>query len=493
MQLRFKARGYWKVWKLTGIWLFMALIWTSGTKLRTRSRRANSFAYSNIDTSKDSVFIEGCVDFQLYRQQPEYAAQNATFVMLTRNEELRGVLATIRSMERHFNQWYQYPYVLLNNEPFDSEFIRQVTAATRAKVHFGVLSELEWDFPPEVREKLVFRESIEDQGDRGIMYGNLESYHKMCRFYAGAFYKHSLVAQYEWYWRIEPDVEFFCDLTYDPFYEMSRRGKKYGFTVFIGELYWTVPNLFRHTRSFIRKNKVKMGTLWPLVVRSYNTDFDDDEVLRRFINFDSEVEPELSKELKIQQLLENVKKAKSQDVDREALELLIERASRKPPILEDKFDGEEFNLCHFWSNFEIARVDIFSTGLYSDYFKFLEESGGFWSERWGDAPVHTLGLGMMLDVEDVHYFRDIGYQHSTLAHCPINKAGRQLPYVENVEYQGLLRGGNMVQKVLKDLSRVQEPEKQYGVGCRCKCPRKRDIEDTSQCFRNWYDLTSGDR
>ena len=23
--------------------------------------------------------------------------------------------------------------------------------------------------------------------------------------------------QYDYYWRVEPDIEFFCDITYDPF------------------------------------------------------------------------------------------------------------------------------------------------------------------------------------------------------------------------------------------------------------------------------------
>ena len=64
------------------------------------------------------------------------------------------------------------------------------------------------------------------------MYGSMVSYHKMCRFYSGMFYKHPEVAKLEWYWRIEPDVEFFCDITYDPFFEMKKAGKSYGFTIF---------------------------------------------------------------------------------------------------------------------------------------------------------------------------------------------------------------------------------------------------------------------
>jgi len=27
------------------------------------------------------------------------------------------------------------------------------------------------------------------------------------------FYKHELLQKYEWYWRLEPEIKFFCDIT----------------------------------------------------------------------------------------------------------------------------------------------------------------------------------------------------------------------------------------------------------------------------------------
>lgn len=27
------------------------------------------------------------------------------------------------------------------------------------------------------------------------------------------FYKHELLEKYDWYWRIEPDIKYFCDMT----------------------------------------------------------------------------------------------------------------------------------------------------------------------------------------------------------------------------------------------------------------------------------------
>lgn len=184
------------------------------------------YSKRDMSTFKDHPFVSGCQDPFAYIASPQYRKSNASFVMLTRNQEIEGVVKSMQSIERHFNQWFQYPYVFLNDEPFDSVFRDTVGSLTTAEVRFGEVGELDWEFPQDVRDTLRFKHSIEDQGDRGIMYGNMESYHKMCRFYSGIFYKHPLVQEYEWYWRIEPDVEFFCDITYDPFVEMENSGKK---------------------------------------------------------------------------------------------------------------------------------------------------------------------------------------------------------------------------------------------------------------------------
>jgi alpha 1,2-mannosyltransferase len=47
---------------------------------------------------------------------------NAAFVVLARNGDLRGVLDSMKQMEDRFNKKFQYPWVFLNEEPFDDEF-----------------------------------------------------------------------------------------------------------------------------------------------------------------------------------------------------------------------------------------------------------------------------------------------------------------------------------------------------------------------------------
>lgn len=47
----------------------------------------------------------------------------------------------------------------------------------------------------------------------------------------------------------------------------------------------------------------------------------------------------------------------------------------------EAMEGEIYNMCHFWSNFEIARLDWFRSKEYEEFFQMMDHSGGFWMER----------------------------------------------------------------------------------------------------------------
>lgn len=160
---------------------------------------------------------------------------NAAFVVLARNKELDGVIQSIKSIERHFNRWFNYPYVFLNDGDFDDVFKETVKNYTSSSVEFGKIDNSMWGYPDWVDHE-VAKEGIRKQGDAAIMYGGMESYHHMCRFYSGLvltvswqsssgvcamltlvccsfFYRHPLLMKYEWYWRLEPEIKYFCDIT----------------------------------------------------------------------------------------------------------------------------------------------------------------------------------------------------------------------------------------------------------------------------------------
>ncbi|EJT81523.1 hypothetical protein GGTG_01501 [Gaeumannomyces tritici R3-111a-1] len=314
-------------------------------------------------------------------QDPEAAAaagqgrEKAALVMLARNSELEQARHTVESVERRFNRWFHYPIVFLNDEPFSDAFVEALNATASGGARFETIPADQWTFPPWV-DPAAARASIADQGARGVSHGGLEGYHHMCRFFSGKFYTLEALRGYRWYWRLEPDVDFTCSITYDPFAEMARRGKKYGFTISLWEERDTCPSLFRHMADWKEANGVETTPLWKAAVQASWAPWP----LRRLGAWLSQ---------------------------------------------RDRL-GDLWSACHYWSNFEIADMDFFRGKQYQDLFQHLDSKGGFYFERWGDAAVHSIAVDMLLDSAQVHHFADIGYRHDSLYQCPANAAGGQL-------------------------------------------------------------------
>ena len=84
-------------------------------------------------------------------------------------------------------------------------------------------------------------------------------------------------------------------------------------------------------------------------------------------------------------------------------------------------NGETYNMCHFWSNFEIVSLDFYRSEAYRKYFEYLDNSGGFFYERWGDAPVHSIAASLLLDKSEIHFFDGLGFHHPDFYSCPIEE------------------------------------------------------------------------
>ena len=133
---------------------------------------------------------------------------------------------------------------------------------------------------------------------------------------------------------------------------MERANKTYGFTIAVKELRETVPNIFRYASAYKRQNNLTSKGLWEMFVEK---PVDAKEPKREDSAHQEGLPEELMNSEPGQGLLP--------DIDPEAME------------------GENYNMCHFWSNFEIARLDFFRSKEYSDFFEMMDRSGGFWTER----------------------------------------------------------------------------------------------------------------
>lgn len=74
------------------------------------------------------------------------------------------------------------------------------------------------------------------------------------------------------------------------------------------------------------------------------------------------------------------------------------------------------------SNFEIADLSFFRSKAYLDFFEMLDKTGGFFYERWGDAPIHSIAAALLLERKEIHFFNEIGYRHGIYEHCPESPA-----------------------------------------------------------------------
>lgn len=181
---------------------------------------------------------------------------NATFITLCREGEINGILQSIQLLESTFNDrpHHRYPYVFLNDKPFSENFKLRISRAVSSSVEFGLVPAEMWDIPPEI-DMVKARKAWDRAGRGGMPYGSSQSYRQMCRFQSGYFFRHPLVQKYKYYWRVEPSVKYFCDLTdYDPFRFMEQNKKKYGFVLSMHEIPGTVTTLWVHVRKWYEKN-----------------------------------------------------------------------------------------------------------------------------------------------------------------------------------------------------------------------------------------------
>ncbi|GMM51237.1 hypothetical protein DASB73_021950 [Starmerella bacillaris] len=290
-------------------------------------------------------------------QIPYSGNENATFVTLSKNDELKNLLPTIKNVEERFNNRFHYGWIFLNDEEFSEEFKEKVTAEVSGPVQFGRIPKEHWGYPDFIDQEKAKYER-EQMANDGVIYADSESYRHMCRFESGFFWRHPLLDKYKYYWRVEPSTRLLCDVITDPFKYMRVNGKKYGFTISIYEFYRTIPTLWDTTKEFIKEH--------PEYVHKHNA-----------IDF----------------------------------------------ISED--GGNSYNLCHFWSNFEIADLDFWRSKPYREYFDYLDKSGGFFYERWGDAPVHSIAASLFLDRDEIHWFDTIGYFHGPYQNCPEDELARK--------------------------------------------------------------------
>ncbi|KAH3665624.1 hypothetical protein OGAPHI_003812 [Ogataea philodendri] len=321
---------------------------------------------------------------------PVSPRENATFFSLVRNSELSDMLRSIKNVEQRFNRHHHYHWVFANNEPFTKQFRHAVSSACSGTVEFAVIPEKYWKYPDWIDQARA-AEVRKEMRRKHIKYGDNESYRHMCRFFSGFFYKMEALQRFRYYWRVEPDIEFRCNIAQDPFRVLREENKVYGFTLTPLELHTTVETLWNVTQEY--------ASSYPERIAPDNN--------MGFLSDDG---------------------------------------------------GASYNMCHFWSNFEVGDLDFFRSDAYEHFFNYIDRKGGIFYERWGDAPLHTVAVSLLVPYTKLHYFAGTGYFHAPNLQCDgPNWLLEQNECICFASEDSAWSGGSCLTKFF-DIHRLERPE-----------------------------------
>lgn len=295
----------------------------------------------------------------------------AAFVALVRERQLHGLLKTMRDLQTAFNDQpdNSYKYIFLSEKPFTDFFKNRINAFLQdwpspSIAEFGLVPKEDWDIPNHINMTKA-KERWDRMGKTRIPYGGSKSYRQMCRFYSAPIYHHPLLKDLDYVWRIEPDTRHLCK-----FVSHYKKGSD-------GVMRWIERDPFRHMKETGKKYgfaiamKEYVGTVRTLFVhvnkwRWSNPHFIPKENLRKFVSD----------------------------------------------------DDKGYNKCHFWTNFEIVDLSFPRSEAYQSFFNYLDREGGFFYERWGDAPVRSIAASLLLNKDEIWHVDYAGYYHAPYGTCP---------------------------------------------------------------------------
>ncbi|KAF8074597.1 nucleotide-diphospho-sugar transferase [Lyophyllum atratum] len=294
-----------------------------------------------------------------------HAKPKGVILMLLPPSRVHQATLALRNVEDRFNRRLKYPYVLFMVEgEYDqvTELQREkIEHITEGRAKFAEVPKSEWDVP-ESLDSLLVEASL---NKIGFSHG----YRAMCRWYSGFYWKHPALAQYDWLWRLDTDIEFHCDLPYDPIERLVENDALYGFVQVAYDADWVQPTLASNVSAFM--SAVHDGSL--------------------SLSFPEEVNHEFVWNGK-----DGVEKAMSGEAG-----------------------NREWTKRCMYNNFEISHRSVWESDIYTQLFAFLDRAGGFFYERWSDSPIHSFGIAMSLRKDQVLQFKDMGYQHQGWEYeCP---------------------------------------------------------------------------
>ncbi|KAG5337048.1 NineTeen Complex (NTC) component [Termitomyces sp. Mn162] len=157
----------------------------------------------------------------------------------------------LRNVEDRFNSRLKYPYILFMAEGEYDEVTEvqkeRIAYITEGRAKFAAVPKSQWD-TPDFLDKSLVESSIENIGFS-------QGYRAMCRWYSGFFWNHPASQSYDWLWRLDTDIEFHCDISYDPIQRLIDHKAVYGTSMVVYDGDWIQPTLASNVSAFMAEHR----------------------------------------------------------------------------------------------------------------------------------------------------------------------------------------------------------------------------------------------
>ncbi|KAI9020844.1 nucleotide-diphospho-sugar transferase [Phycomyces nitens] len=338
-----------------------------------QTRFLNRFRKGDKSLFWDSYYpveaVDTVLDWEHVTRQGQDIRVKAAFVVVVQESDVYGLRATMRDIELRFNKAHGYPWVIMSERPFTPIFRKWIKASAQSPVYFGQALSDEWNEPIWINTKIAEKVAVK-MANKKVAHGESMSWRKMTRYNAGFLAHHPLLKDTEFYWKVQPGARYQCNIDGDPFEMMKRDDKKLAFALTGYESESTMQNFWRVVRTYIEKNKESIlpsnQTIYPWIL--------------------------------------------DRNIPDETYAFALQGQM-------GEYWGE-FNECVVWNNFMIVSLEFLRSKPYTMFFHHMDKTGGFFYERWGDAPFQTVAAALFLKRDQVHYMKDLGYGSSIGSNCP---------------------------------------------------------------------------
>jgi len=352
---------------------------------------------------------------------------NAVIYYLTRKVRVKMMAVALEHLYFHFYQQFPfYPVMIFHDDldPTDCAYLQN--AVPGMKLYFQLIK---LDMPEFLRSEAL------PERTKCSYRSSTIGYRHMCMFHAGVIHDYILgrnnrrliranlpphfdLKDTEYLMRLDDDGYLTSPIGYDMFKFMKLNRKKYGFVSTLQDEAECIRGLWNHTRKFYSDHADKYN-LPPL---SHSSEPDVSSTA-----FSGRVRRGESRRRKMDggghgEKIRGSKMGRSAGA-RYGRRLSTVSATRdlapsRKVFFHEWLDGETF-----YNNFEISHMSIWTHPLWLEYLYSESTIRGIYEIRWGDAPLHTLGVSMIVPVSQVHSFVDIGYRHDPF----INQVASGLP------------------------------------------------------------------